>query len=196
MLKWQKLILGDLQTNCYLVWNEKKEAIVIDAAEAGVEEEIERLGLKPKMVVATHGHFDHLLGALDLKLIYDIPFGCSQKDWFLLRRTQQTARHFLARQIKTPNFDKIDVGLDKEKEVLGLKIIKTPGHTPGSLSFWGDNLLFCGDTIFSDGIGRTDFSYSSAVELEKSIQRLLRLPGETWVLPGHGEEFVLGQRLA
>lgn len=195
MFKYEVLVLGDLKTNCYLLWeNQTKEAVIIDAADDGVaiSEEIERLGLKPKYILATHGHFDHNLGVLDLKLIYNIPYCASQKDWFLLERQQETAKHFLKMDIKVPNLKKIDIDLDKKDEIgLGgekIKIIKSPGHTPGGLCFWADNFLFSGDTIFAQGMrGQTSYKYASSKDIFESIKNILKLPENTEILSGHGE---------
>ena len=195
MFKYEVLVLGELQTNCYLLWDEKsKEAIIIDAADDGVaiSEEIEKLQLKPKYILATHGHFDHNLGVLDLKLIYNIPYCASQKDWFLLERQQETAQYFLKMEIKVPNLEKIDIDLDKKDKIeIGgkiIKIIKCPGHTPGGLAFLADNLLFSGDTIFAGGmVGKTIFKYSSSEDLNGSINKILSLPENTKILSGHGE---------
>ncbi len=195
MFKYEILILGELQTNCYLLWEENsKEVAIIDPADDGVaiSEEVERLQLKPKYVLATHGHFDHNLGALDIKLIYKIPYCTSEKDMFLLKRQQETARYFLKKNIRVPDIKKIDINLDEIKEVeLGekqIKILKCPGHTPGGLAFLADQFLFSGDTIFAEGmVGRTDFEYSSVTDLKNSIREILNLPINTIILPGHGE---------
>jgi hydroxyacylglutathione hydrolase len=195
VFKYEVLVLGELKTNCYLLWDEiSKEVVVIDAADDGVaiSDEIERLGLKLKYILTTHGHFDHNLGALDLKLIYSVPYCCSQKDWFLLERQQETAKHFLGINIKVPNLKKIDVDLDKEEKIeLGnkiIKIIKTPGHTPGGLSFLADNYLFSGDTIFAEGMrGQTSYGYCSTKDIYESINKILDLPDNTEILSGHGE---------
>jgi len=201
VFKYEVLVLGELQTNCYLLWDEEsKEAVVIDAADDGVaiSEEIERLQLKLKYILATHGHFDHNLGVLDLKLIYNIPYAASQKDLFLLKRQQETAKHFLKMEIKVPNLKKIDVDLDQRDEIeVGgkkIKIIKTPGHTPGGLAFLADNLLFSGDIIFAEGMrGQTSYGYSSSKEIYESIDKVLCLPEYTEILPGHGEETTVGE---
>jgi glyoxylase-like metal-dependent hydrolase (beta-lactamase superfamily II) len=195
MLKYEVLALGELKTNCYLVWDEKsKEAVVIDAADDGVaiSDEIQRLGLNLKYILATHGHFDHNLGVLDLKLIYNVPFACSQKDWFLLERQKESAEHFLKMEIKVPNLKKIDIDLDKESEIkLGkeaIKIIKTPGHTPGGLSFLYEDYLFDGDLIFAEGMrGHTNYGYCSTKDIFESIYKILDLPDSTEIFPGHGE---------
>ncbi|OGL52699.1 hypothetical protein A3K55_01750, partial [Candidatus Shapirobacteria bacterium RBG_13_44_7] len=197
MGKYEILVLGELETNCYLVWEERsKECLVIDPADdgVGIAEEIRRRGLVPKMILATHGHFDHLLGALDLKLIFGIPFGCSSKDQFLLERQRETARYFLGREIEVPNFKKIDVDLDKEEKIeIGgeeLGVIKTPGHTPGSVCFYSkkNGWLFSGDTLFAHGFrGDTKHEYSSTKLIFRSICSLFKLSRETIILPGHGD---------
>lgn len=211
MLKYEKLILGELQTNCYLVWNESdKQCLIIDPADDGVSisEEIQVKGLKPMGILATHGHFDHTLGVLDLKLIYDVPFYCSSKDMFLLERQQSTATHFLKKKIVVPNIIKIDVDLDNINIIdLGdekLEVIKTPGHTPGSVCFLNPpafqatslkkgGFLFSGDTLFKGSRGRTDFSYGSTKKIFESLKKLMKLPKDTVVLSGHGEETTIGK---
>lgn len=204
MFKYEVLVLGELQTNSYLLWEEKnKETVIIDAADDGVtiSEEIEKRGLKPKFILATHGHFDHNLGVLDLKLIYNIPYCVSKKDLFLLKRQRETASYFLKKEIKVPNLTKIDIDLDQINEIkLGeklIKIFKSPGHTPGSLAFLADNLLFSGDTIFAHGmVGKTIFEYSSADDLKRSINSILNLPKDTVILSGHGETTTVEEALS
>jgi len=200
MLKYENIILGDLFTNCYIVWEEKtKEAVVIDPADSGVEisEILQNKRLNLVGILATHGHFDHLLGALDLKLIYQIPFYCSSLDQFLLNRQKETAKHFLGRDIKVPNFKKIDIDLNEVGEILlgeeKLTVIKTPGHTPGGVCFYNqkNDWLFSGDTLFAEGTGRTDNSYGSSKDLEKSLELIGQLPPDTEILPGHGEKICL-----
>jgi len=200
MLSFEKIVIGELETNCYLVWNEDtKECLVIDPADDGVSisEEINNKKLIVKAVFLTHGHFDHSLGALDLKLIYNVDFGCSQKDAFLLDRQDETAKHFLKKEIQVPNFIKIDIDLDKIKEFkLGgeiIEIIKTPGHTPGSVCFYNkkNKLLFSGDTLFLGLRGRTDFSYGSTKDIFVSLKKLMKLEKDTKVLSGHGEETII-----
>ena len=201
MIKYEVLVLGELKTNCYLVWNDKsKEAVVIDAADDGVaiSDEIQRLGLNLTYVLATHGHFDHNLGVLDLKLIYKIPFACSQKDWFLLERQQETAKHFLGMNITVPNLKKIDIDLNLEEEIIlgeeKIKIIKTPGHTPGGVSFIINDNIFSGDTLFAEGMrGQTTYNYCSTKDIFESIYKILDLPENTTILPGHGEETTVAE---
>jgi glyoxylase-like metal-dependent hydrolase (beta-lactamase superfamily II) len=197
MLSYEKIVIGELETNCYLLWEtDTKDCFVIDPADDGVaiSEEINSKKLKVKAILLTHGHFDHCLGALDLKLIYNVDFGCSQKDAFLLDRQDETAKYFLKKEIQVPNFIKIDIDLDTTTKLdLGgekIKIIKTPGHTPGGICFYSktQNLLFSGDTLFLGTRGRTDFKYGSTKKIYESLKTLMKLKKDTLVLPGHGEE--------
>lgn len=200
MLQYENIVLGDLFTNCYIVWDDSTKAVVvIDPADSGVDisELLQSKQLNLVGILATHGHFDHLLGALDLKLIYNVPFYCSSRDQFLLDRQKETAKHFLGRSIAVPNFKKIDVDLDNTEEVIvgkeKLTVMKTPGHTPGSVCFYNqkNGWLFSGDTLFANGVGRTDTSYGNKNDLQKSLEIIERLPSDTEVLSGHGERICL-----
>lgn len=200
MLKYENLVLGDLYTNCYVVWDEETKAtVVIDPADCGVEisEMLQEKQLNLVGILATHGHFDHLLGALDLKLIYQVPFYCSSLDQFLLNRQKETAKHFLRRDIKVPNFKKIDIDLNNTKEIIlgkeKLEVIKTPGHTPGGVCFYNkkNDWLFSGDTLFAEGVGRTDTKYGSAKDLIKSLEIIKQLSPDTEILSGHGKAICL-----
>lgn len=197
MLEYKALPLGELRTNCYLLWDkESKECLVIDPADDGVaiSEEIEILKLKLKGILLTHGHFDHSLGAIDLKLIYKIAIYMNSEDTFLIKRQKESAEYFLKRKVMVPNIIKIDKDLSKIKSIKvgkeSLKVIKSPGHSPGSVSFYNkeNKLLFSGDTLFLGCRGRTDFKYSSTVEIFESLEKLMKLGKDTLVLPGHGEE--------
>lgn len=196
----QSVVVGQLQTNCYLVWDSKSlEAIIIDPGDDG-DYIIRRIGdfnLLPKYIIATHGHFDHVLAVTELKLAFNIPFLIHQKDLFLYQRAGRTAKFFqkVAADVILPPDKFIKEGdwlkFGREK----LKVLETPGHTPGSISLYVPGFLFSGDVIFAQGRGRTDFSYSSEKDLEKSIKKIFSLPKDTIVYPGHGEEFRLDSDL-
>lgn len=200
MLKYTSLCLGELSTNCYLLWEEEsKKCIILDPADdaVAISEEVRVRNLIIKGIVATHGHYDHLLAAYDLQLMYRVPFYANSKDYFLINRINHTARFFSKRNMDLAEKLKIQVDLLEVGEIkLGnsrLKIIPTPGHTPGSLSFYSeeDLLLFTGDTLFADGVGSTEHDYSDRKELVVSLGLLHKLPEGTEVLPGHGESFLL-----
>ncbi len=179
-----RLEVGSFKTNCYLVYGSQGNCAVIDPGEDAdyIEEKIRNLNLKPKLIIITHGHSDHFLGASDLALAYAIRPGVNQKDAFLLR--------------KEPVLTGLVVWF-KEGDILkageiSLEVLELPGHTPGSAAFrlLGSRYVFCGDLFFADGsLGRTDFGYSDRKVLNKSILRLRKLPQKTIFCPGHGEEF-------
>lgn len=190
-MKIETLVLGQLATNCYLVWDEEtKEAIVIDPADEAdfIIRKILDYGLRLRLIIATHGHFDHVLGVLELKLAFNVPFLMNDKDNFLLKRTQSTVKHFTKVQSDpTPHPD--DNLQERDKITFGnqcLKVIETPGHTPGGISLSTPGILFSGDMVFTEGFGRTDLSYSSQSDFQKSLTKLFKLPDSTIIYPGHG----------
>lgn len=192
-MKVASLQVGQLQTNCYLVWDENDfEAVIIDPGDDGdfIIQKIIDLELHPKFILATHGHFDHVLAVTELKLAFKIPFLMYQADLPILKKAAASAKHFTGIPALSPLppdkylhvGDVLQFGQEK------LKVMETPGHTPGGVSFYSPGILFSGDTLFYHGMGRTDFSYASQSQLEKSVKKLLRLPEKTLVYPGHGQE--------
>lgn len=195
------LPVGPLQTNCYLAsCPETKEAIIVDPGDSGdfISQKILDLKLQPKAIVATHGHVDHIVAVIELKLAFNIPFLAHKKDLFLLKRTKETIEYFLGfnpypELSQWKNAEKFIDRCVKEGDEIAfgnqkLKVIETPGHTPGGVSLHAKGVLFSGDTLFKNGVGRTDLSYSSKEDLEASLQKLSKLPPKTIVYPGHGPE--------
>jgi len=192
----ETLIVGQLKTNCYLVYNqEEKDCFIIDPGDdAGfIINKIKDLDLQPRAVVCTHGHFDHLLAVTELKLAFDIPFYLHSADLPILKRGQSTAEYFLGCSVDKPVMP--DVFLDQEQslkaEGLELKVFFTPGHTQGSSSFLIDSqeVVFVGDLLFAGGsYGRTDLQGGSLIELKKSLKKILALPGKTVIYPGHDQK--------
>jgi len=184
-----------MQTNCYLVWDKKtKFVIIIDPGDDGeyIIQRVQDLGIVPVMIVATHGHFDHVCASLEVKLAFNIPFYLHQSDEFLLKRAQESARHWTGIEVDPPapvdGFLKIDQMINFGNQQL--KILHTPGHTPGGVCLYSENhkALFTGDTLFANGgVGRTDFSYSSEGDLHQSINKIFQLDVEVEVYPGHGQ---------
>lgn len=208
-------ILGELQTNCYLLQKDK-QCIIIDPGDEGsfLLEILQREQLQLVAIIATHGHFDHIMAVGEIQLSYDVPLYIHEKDLFLVKRLNETAQYFLgfdpvALPPKKVNFL---VPGDLKIENFKLKIISTPGHTPGSVCLLTDNrqsasdeetsgvkeerpnpIVFTGDTLFKGAIGRYDFSYSDKKLLDESLVILLKLPENTTVYPGHGEETTIGE---
>ena len=191
----RRLVVGQLQTNCYIVADNKEgEAIIIDPGDDAeyIQNALRDLNVSPQQIIATHGHFDHILAAFELQHAYEIPFWIHEKDRFLVERMQETAKYFLHIDVHDLP-PKLDMYLVQSQSVavgeFVMHIVETPGHTPGSvcLYFKKENVLFTGDTIFADGgVGRTDFSYSSADDLKGSIKTILNFSETTQLYSGHG----------
>lgn len=188
-----RMPLGQLQTNCFLLI-ENSECLIIDPADeaAFILEEIQRRKLKLVSLLATHGHFDHVLAVGEVQRSIPVPLYLFEEDQFLIKRLNETAKYFLGFDPYALKPEKY-VYLQEKKMKIGefnFEIIRTPGHTPGSCCFYfeKENVVFTGDTLFRGGIGRYDFSYSDKKTLLKSIKKILSLPSETKVLSGHGEQ--------
>lgn len=190
--------LGQLQANCYLLIQEK-ECILIDPADDAnfLLEEISRQNLNLVAMLATHGHFDHVMAVGEIQLSLPVPFYIHNKDLFLIKRLKETAKHFLGYKpyIVSPSIIKFVPNGNLKIKNFKLKIIPSPGHTPGGCCFYfrDEQALFTGDTLFKEAVGRTDLSYSSKEDLEGSLKKLFALPEATIVYPGHGEETLIGQ---
>ena len=193
-MKILKFSLGQMQANCYFLI-EGQNCLIIDPADDApfILEELQRHRLNLVGMLATHGHFDHLMAVGEIQKSFDIPLFIHKDDKFLTDRVEQTAEYFLGYKpvilpIKKIKNLKIDDVLRIKK--FKIKIIYTPGHTPGSCCFYfkEENALFTGDTLFKDGIGRYDFSYSNKDKLKNSLENIFKLPKETIIYSGHGED--------
>lgn len=198
-MRIQRLEVGKLKANCYLVFEEgKREAIIIDPGDEPelIINRISELEIKPKYIIATHGHFDHLTAVNELKAAFKIPFLMHQADEELLKWMRKSAIYFTnADPGPSPTIDKY---LGRKLSIFKhqFSVIETPGHTPGGVCFYNkkEGILFSGDTIFAGGMtGRWDFPYSNKAQLMKSVTKLIKLPSDTMVYPGHGEKTTIGK---
>ncbi len=189
--------LGALNTNAYLVFCPKTRAgLIIDPADEAnfLSEKILREKIKPLAIVATHGHFDHLLAANELQLAFGIPFLIHQNDQKILSTMQKSASWHLRRKMSEESPKKLSFLKEGEKICFGkewLTVIELPGHTPGSIGLYNfsQKILFSGDTIFKDGVGRADFAYSSPESLTQSLQKIREKFAGFRIFPGHSESF-------
>jgi len=192
--------VGPLQCNCTLMGDEEKgEAIVIDPGdEVGrIHRKLTELGLKLKQILVTHAHIDHVGGALKLKRLTGAPVFLNEND---LPQLEMMAMQAAWLGIQTPETAQPDGGL-KDGDVMGLErypahVLHTPGHTQGSvcLHFVPLKLLIAGDTLFAGSIGRTDLPGGNFKQIIDSLHsRVLTLPDETAVIPGHGPATTVGE---
>lgn len=172
--------MGVLETNCYIVFLPKGEVIIdpgMDAAEwviANVQ--------NPIAIFNTHGHFDHVWSNYELQTKLQIPIYTPKSDAFML--LHDPFGYGMASSV--PDFE---VKEDAKFEIGGSEIefLHFPGHTPGCSAIKIADMLFSGDFIFKDSIGRTDFPYSSPEDMKKSILRFLEIKENFKIYPGHGE---------
>jgi len=196
--------VGPLACNCTILGDEAtREALVIDPGDdvSRIHKRLTEQGLKLKHILVTHGHIDHVGGALRLKRLTGAPIFLNESDLPQLEMMDTQAAWLGLRS--APEIAPPDEGL-AEGQIVGLehypaKVLHTPGHTQGSicLHFAPLNLLIAGDTLFAGSIGRTDLPGGDSEQIMASLRtRLLALPDETRVLPGHGPATTIGRERA
>jgi glyoxylase-like metal-dependent hydrolase (beta-lactamase superfamily II) len=191
--------VGPLACNCTILGDEQAgEAIVIDPGdEVGrIHRRLTELGLKLKQILVTHAHIDHVGGALRLKRLTGAPILLNENDLALLKMMYaQSAWLGIDPPETAPPDDNLAEGMIVGLDRYPAEVIHTPGHTQGSvcLHFAPLKLLIAGDTLFAGSIGRTDLPGGNPRQIIDSIHtRLLALPDETKVLPGHGPATTIG----
>jgi len=194
----QCIPLGGMGANCYVVaCDDTKEALVIDpGGDPGrVVTFIEKNGLTLKYIVNTHGHIDHIMGNDQLKQATGAKVLIHEADAEMLQNPQLNLSGFMGGSIKLAQADQLlTEGDTVEIGKVKLEVFHTPGHTKGGICLSGDRVIFTGDTLFAGSIGRTDFPGGSFEALINSIKtKLLPLPDDTAVYPGHMQESTIGQ---
>ena len=187
MIKYVVNQVPPLGANCYIVYDDDtKKCLIIDLGGdfSKILGQAEGLGLDVKGVVLTHGHFDHVAGAIRCRE-HGIPVYVSQEDAKMLSSRTNLSEYAGYGYL---SFEADGILHEGENEIGGIKfeVIKTPGHTAGSVCVLIDNKLFSGDTLFALSYGRYDFPTGDFTELKNSIiNKLFKLDGEIEVLPGH-----------
>lgn len=196
----KRLVLGLVRTNCYIVYSEEtKKAVIIDPAADSrrIMEEISGLGIVPEAILLTHGHFDHMLVAESLKNGYQIPICVHKADAELVKHPDlNCSQQFLHMSYSISADEELEDGQNLRFLDGAFTVLSTPGHTEGSCCYYAkeDNILFSGDTLFQESVGRTDLPTGSAAKLVNSIrERLFVLPEDTLVLSGHGDQTTIGE---
>lgn len=202
-------VLGMVSTNCYIVYRELEEgeqgtdgdmlkpAVVIDPGDNApfILNKCRELKARPEAVLLTHGHFDHILAAEDIRRTFHIPILAGEGEMALLEEPDMNL---------TSSFgDAFSLTADRwlrDGEVLNLigrkwKVLHTPGHTAGGVCFYieDEGVLFSGDTLFAESVGRTDLPTANSMDIMESVTRkLFVLPDDTKVYPGHDRETTIG----
>lgn len=198
----ERLVVGMLQTNCYLLADpQTRQAAVIDPG-GDVERIISRLqhhGLDVVSILNTHGHFDHVLDAWTLRAKVGGMVALHRDDQVILE-DRAVGLMAMFSSLKKSAKGTVDRWLQEGDQIqvggLLLEVLETPGHTPGHVSFYlpAANLIFVGDTLFAGSIGRTDFPGGSYDQLIRSVQtKIFPLDEGTRVYPGHGPETTVGE---
>lgn len=194
------LPVGLLQCNCSIFGDEQtREAIVVDPGDEieKITEALDRRQLKVKAIVITHAHIDHIAGAHKLRALTGAPVYLNEQDRQLLKMLDvQAAWLGMAAPQQTEIDNPAEEGAVLHLGPAAFHVLHTPGHTQGSISLWipQQTKLIAGDTLFRDSIGRTDLPGGNERQILKSIKtRLLDLPEETIVIPGHGPSTTIGR---
>jgi hydroxyacylglutathione hydrolase len=192
------LTVGALETNCYILGDEKtKQGVVIDPGGDFeiIEEHLKKLKLEVKYIILTHGHVDHIGALARLKKATKAEILIHSKDSPMLYDPNQNLSIFSGDKIIATNADKtLEEGDIIQCGGIQLEVLHTPGHTPGGISLVTDKMIFTGDTLFCGSIGRTDFPGSSYQKLISSIKdKLLNKDDDFIIYPGHGPSSTIGE---
>ena len=194
------IVTGEWRENCYVLRGLEGHAVVIDPGEDtdAIVGYLDAESLTVDAIINTHAHYDHVGSVADVRSRYNAPFHLHAGDHLLIRQANFYRAIFGGK--RTITIPDIDVDLSACPTLtfggIGIEVIHTPGHTPGSVSFLTEGLLFSGDTLFGSRVGRTDLPGGDKAALGRSVQRLLQLPPKTMVLPGHGARASLAEILS
>lgn len=199
----KSIVVGPIGANCYVIGDEAtNEGAIIDPGDDAqrILQVVKETGLAIRFIMATHGHFDHIAAMKQVKQELDCDFLLHLNDLMFVRRSKKSALNWGIMIEQVPDPDRyLEDGDILKLGTLELKIIYTPGHSPGGICIYipSENLVFSGDTLFYGSVGRTDFDGGSMEELLKSIkEKLYTLPDDTVVYTGHGEETTIGNEKA
>ena len=187
----RSVTVSECYTNCYICMNkDTKEGFIVDPGddELKISVNVSRLEMIPKAILLTHGHFDHIGAVNQLKERYNIPVIVGAKEEKVLTDSRMNLSSMFGEPVKVNGDKFLEDGENFQVAGFDIQYVLTPGHTPGSGCFYieEEQILFSGDTLFLASRGRTDFPGGSESDIIKSIKnKLLVLPGETEVYPGH-----------
>jgi hydroxyacylglutathione hydrolase len=193
----KKLVVGPLENNCFMISDEKTaECLVTDPGDEPdrILDLIKENKFRVKYILCTHAHFDHVGALQELKDGTGAQIVLHSDDLVIYRNATEAAKSWGFEIDPLPEPDL----LVSEGDILRLgalefRVIHTPGHSPGGICIYGEGILITGDTLFAGSVGRTDLEGGDIEELKKSFNRLMSLPDDTRVLPGHGPESTIGR---
>lgn len=195
-MKIETVTVGQLDTNCYVVFDEEsREALVIDPGDEPdkILAYIDTNNLRPTHIIFTHAHYDHVCAVKELKENYQAKITMHEAE---AQTYEETKKRCMSWGYDADDFPPPDLAVKEGSEVrvgkVCFRVIHTPGHTPGGICLYGENLLFAGDTLFRGSVGRTDLPGGSIEHLRQSLKKLARLDPSTRVLCGHEEETTIG----
>jgi glyoxylase-like metal-dependent hydrolase (beta-lactamase superfamily II) len=193
------VVVGLFQENCYIVGSRRtREAVVVDPGDEPAEilALARDLGVRITRIVCSHAHLDHLMAVGPVQAATGAPFLLHPHDLGIAANVPRTAAALLGRDVPPPPPPDALLADGDDVEVAGvqLRVLHTPGHTQGSVSLYTAGMLFSGDTLFQGSVGRTDLEGGNGPQLMQTIvDRLLDLPDDTIVLPGHMRETTIGR---
>lgn len=187
-MKLAQMVLGMFQTNCYILAQDgHQDCVLIDPAGEPQQllKKLDELGLKPAAVLLTHSHYDHILAVPALQERWpELPVYCHPLDWPEALEEVDMGMTF---PTVTSFHNLLPIQENDQLDIAGMtfQVLHTPGHTPGSVTFRLNDLLFTGDTLFCGSIGRTDFAGGNQAQIMVSLAKLAQLEGDYRVYPGH-----------
>ncbi len=199
-MEWKQIPLGPLQTNSYVIYNEQKNALIVDPGGDGKSfvEWLKNEELKPQAIMLTHAHFDHIGGVEDVREAYKIPVFLhkNEEEWLTDPQLNGSGLFPGIEPIRAAKADQI-IAKEGPFEIgdFHCQVYETPGHSPGSISFYFPEqaVIFSGDVLFRGGVGRTDLPGGDEGTLMDTIHhKMLSLPDDTSVANGHGPVTTIG----
>jgi hydroxyacylglutathione hydrolase len=203
-MNYKAFIFSPFQENTYVLYDDSKECVIVDPGNFYPQENqtldafITENSLKPVYIIQTHNHLDHLFGTYYVSSKYQIPLACHAEEIFWIENFKKTCTGYgldIESQPPQPKMLLTD-GMVFAFGNTQLKVIHVPGHSAGGVAFYNaaDGLLFCGDILFNDSIGRTDLPGGNYEQLIEGIKtKLIVLPDETKVFSGHGPATTIGK---